>query len=150
MPVSTPVSTKDLFQLMYISSGTRSHGDQVLEDILATARRENARLDISGLLLYLDGNFLQVLEGREADVRRLYAAIEKDTRHRGLVVLHAEPAKERVFAGWSMGYYRPDRNPDTESLFNLTRDSFRERVPPDTPAKILVFLKTFYQTNQGP
>jgi len=149
MPVSTPISTPDLFQLMYISSGARSYGDQVLEDILATSRRKNAQLDISGLLLYLDGNFLQVLEGREADVRQLYTTIGKDTRHRGLMVLHAEPAVGRAFADWSMGYYRPDRNPDTESLFNLTRESLRERVPPDAPAKILIFLKTFYQSNQG-
>jgi Sensors of blue-light using FAD len=149
MSHTTPISTEDLFQLMYISSGVRSYSDQALEDILATARRKNARLDISGLLLYLDGNFLQVLEGREADVRRLYATIGKDTRHRGLVLLHADPAKDRSFRNWSMGFFRPERNPDNEALFNLTRESLRAHVPPDAPAQIRIFTETFYNANQG-
>jgi len=40
-------------------------------------------------------------------MRRLYATIEKGTRHRGLIVLHADPAKGRSFPDWSMCFYRP-------------------------------------------
>ena len=64
----------------------------------------NSATAITGMLLYKDGNFMQVLEGEEEAVRRVYARIGHDPRHRGLLTLLAGTQDERQFPDWSMGF----------------------------------------------
>ncbi len=61
-----------MFSLTYVSSAVRPFAEDELADLLAVSRQNNARLGITGMLLYKDGNFMQVLEGEEAEVRTLY------------------------------------------------------------------------------
>jgi hypothetical protein len=56
------------------------------------------------MLLYKDGNVMQVLEGEEAAVRTMYARISRDPRHRGLLAILQGPVNERQFPDWSMGF----------------------------------------------
>jgi hypothetical protein len=93
-----------MFYLAYVSAATRRFDQQELETLLATCRRNNAALGISGALVYADGSFMQVLEGDEDTVRALYARIERDPRHHDLIVLDegAEPVRE--FGDWSMAF----------------------------------------------
>lgn len=92
-----------LVQLIYVSS-MASPSSTVLGDILATCAKNNPANGITGMLLFYDGSFMQVLEGEEADVDRTYARIAKDSRHNQLVVMAREPISARHFAHWSMGY----------------------------------------------
>ena len=100
-----------MFRLVYVSTATHLFSQAELVDLLAQARVKNQRLGVTGMLLYHDGNFMQVLEGEEAVVRELFACIERDPRHHGSIVLLEEhvdrqhPDHEtRVFADWSMGF----------------------------------------------
>ncbi len=95
---------RDLVSLVYVSSAIRQFEAPELLDILRTARRNNERLDVTGMLLYKDGNFMQVLEGRSAAVNDLMSSIERDGRHRGMIVLIKKPVEERQFASWSMAF----------------------------------------------
>lgn len=72
--------------------------------MLEFSRRHNATAGITGMLLYKDGNFIQALEGPEAEVRALYRRIHADTRHRGILELLDEPIATRRFEHWSMGF----------------------------------------------
>jgi hypothetical protein len=93
-----------MFALVYVSSAVTEFSPSQLVDLLKTSHGNNAALGITGMLLYKDGNFMQVLEGDEAVVRSLYAAIERDPRHRGALVLTQGPLAERQFEEWSMGF----------------------------------------------
>ena len=93
-----------MFVLTYVSSATRPFSRSDLDGLLATSRDNNARLGITGMLLYKDGNFMQVLECEEEDVRALYQKITGDPRHKGEMVLLEHHAQERQFSGWSMGF----------------------------------------------
>jgi len=93
-----------MFFLVYASSAVTPFTRSELTDILAQSRASNAELNISGMLLYKDGNCMQVLEGEEAVVRTLYDKIGRDPRHRGLLTLLQGPLAERQFPGWSMGF----------------------------------------------
>ena len=75
-----------------------------LKFLLQQSRATNARLHITGLLLYGNGCFLQVLEGEEQDVQRVYARIRADSRHAHVVLLADGPIQARIFQGWSMGF----------------------------------------------
>jgi hypothetical protein len=72
--------------------------------LLETARRVNAALDISGILLYEDKSFFQVLEGPPKAVKALYEKIGRDKRHYNVIKIIEEPIGTRSFSEWTMGY----------------------------------------------
>jgi hypothetical protein len=75
-----------------------------LDELLSKCRVNNARLGITGILLFNEGSFFQVLEGEKTAVELLYENISKDKRHNKATKIIMEPIKERSFANWSMGY----------------------------------------------
>jgi len=93
-----------MFSLVYISSAVAPFSPTELADLLTASHLKNDRLGITGMLLYKDGNVMQVLEGEQAVVRELYAKIGRDPRHRGLLTLIQESVEERQFPDWSMGF----------------------------------------------
>lgn len=98
-----------LFELAYISVAVAPMSEQQLEALLAEARKFNTSVGVTGLLLYSDGTFFQVLEGEEGVVRELYARICQDPRHMRHMEVHAGPLQQRHFPDWSMGYRRVGR-----------------------------------------
>ena len=93
-----------LTRLVYLSSATQQLSKTELLEILHQSRPNNLAREITGLLLYKDGNILQILEGEGAAVNELFAHIERDARHQGVIVLLNEPVDERAFPEWSMGF----------------------------------------------
>lgn len=90
--------------LIYASIASHPFSAADLRELLVTARSRNHRAGITGLLLHIDGAFLQVLEGRRETVHALYAVIRHDPRHTGAYVLIDTPIARRSFGDWSMGY----------------------------------------------
>ncbi len=131
-------------QLLYASSTQRDVSDAVLEDILAVSRRNNAACEVTGVLLYSEGGFMQVLEGEHAAVAATYARVCADKRHWKAMVLLDRNAP-RAFGAWSMGFERPALI--GEGMFALTRDAIGGRLKPDAPAEIMALLQTFYRIN---
>jgi FAD-dependent sensor of blue light len=93
-----------VYYLVYVSSTITPLSRSELVDLLAKSRANNSRLGITGMLLYKDGNVMQVLEGQAQNVRALYAKISRDPRHKGLIVLIDGEADARQFPDWSMAY----------------------------------------------
>lgn len=92
------------FFLVYVSSATTLFSRAEIDAILAESHRNNARLGVSGILLYKDGNLMQLLEGDERVVETLYAKISRDSRHKGLIRMWDGNATERQFPDWSMAF----------------------------------------------
>jgi hypothetical protein len=93
-----------LHYLVYVSSAVVPFSPQELVQLLASSNLKNEGLGISGMLLYKDGNVMQVLEGEEAAVQGLYATIARDPRHRGVLVLSQGVQDARQFPDWSMAF----------------------------------------------
>ena len=68
------------------------------------ARTANGRLNVTGMLLYTEGSFFQVLEGPPAIVDEVYAKIGLDRRHDRVTKIIYESIPRRSFGGWTMGY----------------------------------------------
>lgn len=77
---------------------------EMLEGILAAARRNNARVGVTGALLYSARRFAQVLEGPAEAVEAIFETIQCDTRHDQIAVLEVSSPAERAFADWSMAF----------------------------------------------
>jgi len=93
-----------MLQLIYISTSTNSPSETELVDLLERARSRNLRRNITGMLLYSNSTYLQVLEGEAKDVLGLYDAICIDPRNEGNVILRESEIPVRDFPGWSMGF----------------------------------------------
>lgn len=101
-------------------------------ELLKVARANNARLGITGMLLYADGNFVQIIEGPEDAVDALYAKISRDPRHTALLKALDGPIAERRFADWTLGFDRiGETKPD--GVDGLT--DFLQQANPDGAPK---------------
>jgi hypothetical protein len=93
-----------LFQLAYSSAARAPFTTDALQLLLVKAREANALQKVTGMLLYHAGSFLQVLEGPEAGVERIFASIQRDPRHHLIQVLFRNLTEDREFAEWYMGF----------------------------------------------
>jgi hypothetical protein len=93
-----------MLQIIYASGAVKPYARNELVELLRVARQRNAAADISGMLLYHDGAFLQVLEGPDYDVDAIYAKIQKDPRHTNFLLLRRETILKKEFENWSMGF----------------------------------------------
>ena len=91
-----------LVRLLYASRAVDSSADAI-SSILAHSRQYNPTLGITGILCYGGGVFMQAIEGGRMAVSELYGHIQKDPRHKDVVLLDYEEISERRFGGWTMG-----------------------------------------------
>jgi len=91
--------------ITYFSSTTRPFTSRELVALLAQCREQNARIGITGMLLYKDGEFMQVLEGTPSIVRRKFLSIRLDDRHENVTVIRDEAVDSRQFSDWSMAFW---------------------------------------------
>ena len=91
-----------MLRMFYISAARRLVTASELSDILAVSRERNRVDGVTGVILYQEGSFAQVLEGPEDAVRACFARIEKDRRHSGCTVILEEKADARLFEDWHM------------------------------------------------
>ena len=103
---SRPMS--DLYRLIYTSRnllpGDEDAQAAAVAGILALSKRNNARVGVTGALLFNAGSFAQVLEGSRLAVEATFERIQRDPRHSDVSVLQCEPVGERGFPNWSMAF----------------------------------------------
>jgi hypothetical protein len=131
-------------QLLYTSNTNRDVPETALESILAASRRNNLSAGVTGILLYIDGGFMQVLEGEPISVAETYRRICQDKRHWNTQVLLDRNAP-RAFGEWSMGFIRPSVHEIEVGTFALTKDAIEGRLKPDAAPELLVLLRGFYR-----
>ncbi len=101
------MDSSPLYELVYVSAATRPFLGVELQGLLEKARTRNAACSVSGMLLYAEGSFLQVLEGDEASVSAVFTRVQSDRRHDKVLRLFSGPIDERSFGEWSMGFVDP-------------------------------------------
>ena len=92
----------NLYRLIYVSDTADYVDWDDLKDILAKSEKNNAALDVTGILVLSNNKFLQVLEGPINSLNELYAKILQDARHKNSRILSYTPIHERHFSAWSM------------------------------------------------
>jgi FAD-dependent sensor of blue light len=93
-----------MYQLVYKSIEADPFSEADLKHLLLNSRLRNAEVDITGMLIYDRGAFLQMLEGDLGAVISTFARIERDPRHKDISVLLRDPKAGRAYGNWSMGF----------------------------------------------
>jgi hypothetical protein len=127
-----------IFQIFYVSRATSIFDSPTVQSILQISRRNNARRDVTGCLLFSGRYFAQVLEGEERAVQELVARIAADPRHDGVRFMNEASRIEREYGDWSMGYLHDlNLEDDLETLLLIPNRSpvvvadVMERMRPD-------------------
>ena len=113
--------------------------------LLKVSSRNNQPAGITGLLLYRDGNIIQVLEGEESAVIATHERIARDPRHDGLITLLKSPIAQRSFGDWSMGFRNLSGNqvPDVPGYNEFLNEDWLGRPLQDSPDRALKLLQLF-------
>lgn len=93
-----------MIQLAYTSLASKALSKSQLLLLLQQARVFNAEKNITGVLLYKDLSFFQVIEGDDTTILNLMRSISNDKRHFNITTLYTRPIESRNFNLWSMGY----------------------------------------------
>ncbi len=93
-----------MISITYVSSAVQQFRDATLLDLVEQCQGNNTRLGVTGVLVYSDGNFMQVIEGPDLVTHALYYRIRRDDRHRDVTTVHMQALEGREFQGWSMAY----------------------------------------------
>ena len=132
-------------RLIYTSTATCPFSQDDLLELLRVSATNNVRWGITGVLLYHDGQFFQVLEGEDRAVRDTYDHIARDPRHTRANVVLMEPGDDRLFGSWSMGFLTTEAlDPEDRQLFTaMLQDarSVNKLLPDQTIVRLL--LKRF-------
>lgn len=94
----------NIYTLIYSSRSAEKFSNISLVDLCAKAARKNEKLGVTGVLICVGNQFLQVLEGNSNVVKNLYAEIKQDPRHTQCRVLYDAPIVSRSFNGWGMNF----------------------------------------------
>ena len=135
-----------MLSLVYVSRATHPFSRDELLDMLGRAREANARLGITGMLLYKHGEFMQVLEGDDDAVLGLYERIQGDRRHCDIHTVDVAPLDRRHFEGWSMafrdlGEIEPHVLPGFSDFLDRPFTSAELRADPSTSRTLLMLFR---------
>jgi hypothetical protein len=88
--------------LTYISHSKRQLTEDMRMQLMRECQVRNAHNNISGLLLYQQGFFLQYIEGEPDMVRTVFSRIEHDPRHENVELINEDVLMARRFPNWTM------------------------------------------------
>jgi len=139
---------KPLHCIIYISKGAIKFTAEILLDILRESRSRNEAHDITGVLLYNEGNIMQLIEGYTGEIQSLFNRIKKDRRHNDIIKLVDRPVGNRTFSGWSMAFRQGDEQffNKMKSYINPVKKNMLAQVDNEDDS-VLFILKTFIALN---
>jgi hypothetical protein len=134
----------DLESLVYVSSAVTLLTHEEIGHLLNRARERNKEYGITGILLYVGGNFMQYLEGSKDNLDIIYRIIQQDDHHSGLIQVSREAIESRLFGDWAMAYQTREvegyvGSPGERNLIEMIL-----QLPDDNPSTAQIVLRGFW------
>jgi hypothetical protein len=136
-----------MYYLIYLSTAVKSITQSDLTSILEKSRVYNLEEQITGLLLYAEGTFIQVLEGDKKNVLNIFSKIIEDKRHKNIIQLISDDIDERVFPNWLMGFSAldPGKMAELKGYIDPKKDQLFKN---DLENPVMMMIKTFVDSNK--
>jgi hypothetical protein len=132
--------------IVYVSTATRLMSENELIDLLNVSRAKNKKYNVTGMLLYCEGTFMQVLEGDKRWIDLIYKTIELDIKHKNIIKLADGKLAKRNFPDWAMAFASVNAETllEIEGFLSIPNES-----PIGSAEHITVnMLKTFADSNK--
>ena len=137
----------NLESLTYMSTAVHLVTRSELEHLLMKARARNLALNVSGVLLYSEGSFLQCIEGTPEALNDVFGHICADPLHHHIFELLRDPVEEREFAEWDMAF----RSTGPDHIYSSTEDELTDRLaaPESAGSATRQLLSAFWNGGMG-
>ncbi|MBU3580926.1 BLUF domain-containing protein [Polynucleobacter sp. AP-Capit-er-40B-B4] len=96
---------KDLVELSYLSEAVSDMSFLGLMRLLESARAFNQTNGITGILLYDNQQFGQIIEGERSSVMKAWKRIQEDKRHHRVELLEIREISEPSYPDWLLRFY---------------------------------------------
>ncbi len=142
-----------VFQLLYTSTAEHALAQSELDSILESAQRNNAKVDVTGFLIFDGKSFIQLLEGDECNVQAVYKKILDDPRHSQVEPLLQDTKPTRSLSNWAMAYTQLDNDGRRQSGGSMDPSNARELAAMlkqnATPMRLIIaeFLSAAFSKN---
>jgi hypothetical protein len=97
------------YAICYVSTVAKEVKDEEIETLLENSSKKNNNHDVRGVLLYSEGNFLQVMEGDKKYVLDLYGKIERDPRHHNIIQVLGKEIEQGAYDGYESDIITNDK-----------------------------------------
>ncbi|RFZ90691.1 BLUF domain-containing protein [Mucilaginibacter conchicola] len=131
-----------MLSIVYISAAVDLLTDEDLKDLLIQSQTSNKKYDVTGLLLYYKGVFMQVIEGSSEHITQLFRNIEKDQRHTAVIKLAEEEIEERAFGDWAMAF--KTISDEEFSKIEAYVQPAKLNLPENSKSEAVKLIKTFF------
>jgi len=136
-------------QILYASTASHAMTETELLELLKQARKRNKANDVTGIMLYHKGYFVQLLEGDADAVDTIYQSISKDKRHHNVNLIGSYDIQERSFGEWNMGFKEISRQ-NIESIDGFSDIFLKQNGKSELlkrPTILVEMLATLFQIN---
>lgn len=106
------------YAISYVSTAKKELSTKEVDEILTSAEEYNTKNGFTGLLLYSEGNFFQVLEGEKEQVENLFETIKKDSRHFNLIKIFGKCIDKPSYDGYKSDFISENSRYDISRLKN--------------------------------
>jgi hypothetical protein len=127
-----------LHEIIYMSLACEAMAPEQFAELMERAQARNQAAGVTGMLVYHEGEFMQLLEGERSVIEALYDKIAIDPRHQQVYQLWAAPITTRNFDSWTMGFVAIDdltlqrhtgfASFNDEGLVALSRDNRGKKI----------------------
>lgn len=118
------------YVVAYVSTADPNLSTQDVKDLLENATEHNNGQNITGILLFTESNFFQLLEGEERKIKNLYSRIEKDSRHKNIIKFLEKPAFKPTDEGYANCILTNEDELDDSQLDNYLK--YLQVLDPDS------------------
>ena len=140
-----------MYQIVYASTANKdADGIELIQQILKKSRENNTKKNITGILLYRSGIFIQLLEGDSGNVLDLYEKIKFDKRHTNVTTISTISDGQRIFPLWDMAYREIDDSFDLTIINEILRwNNNLSRTKKVTNQQVIKMLSFFREQIDG-
>jgi hypothetical protein len=136
-----------MHELFYCSMAVREMLDADIVDMLKVAREKNARLGVTGLLVYQKRTreFMQILEGEKQVIFDLLETIIADKRHQSLHLIYDGVIPARNFKDWSMAFAELESvdKSKLEGISEFLEKGYTHELVKEKPSYATSLMQTF-------
>ena len=143
------MADSELESIVYVSSAVKLLSLDEIQHLLSRARERNREYGVTGVLLYIGGNFMQYVEGPAQGLDVIYRIIQEDELHSGIILVSREAIEERQFGDWSMAFQTREfegyvGRPNEKNLIDMIQG-----MPADNPSTARIVLRSFWERSSS-
>lgn len=132
------------YAIAYVSTASKDLKESEIKTILENSVAWNNRQGLTGILLYSEGNFFQIMEGEEGVIKDLFESIKQDPRHHNVLQIFGKEIHREAYDGYKADFISANADYDPKKFESYLKQI--EVLDDPTRKAVKNMLKAFILT----